>query len=80
MVVGVWSASPFGAFADVMVQTPDDDRILLAPDERIADFVLHRPRKDEQSLIEESIDKALHIIPLAVEGKFDTATMRLHTA
>lgn len=39
MVVGVWSASPFGAFADVMVQTPDDDRILLAPDERIADFV-----------------------------------------
>lgn len=39
MVVGVWSASPFGAFADVMVQTPDDDRVLLAPDERIADFV-----------------------------------------
>jgi PTH1 family peptidyl-tRNA hydrolase len=46
----------------------------------VADFVLHRPRKDEQALIEESIDKALHIIPLAVEGKFDSATMRLHTA
>ena len=26
------------------------------------------------------IDKALRIIPLAVEGKLDTATMRLHTA
>jgi PTH1 family peptidyl-tRNA hydrolase len=42
--------------------------------------VLHRPRRDEQSLIEESIDKALRIIPLAVEGKLDTATMQLHTA
>ena len=46
----------------------------------VADFVLHRPRREEQSLIEESIDKSLHIIPLVCEGKFDTATMRLHTA
>ena len=46
----------------------------------VADFVLHRPRKDEQSLIEETIDKGLRIIPLAVEGKMDIATMQLHTA
>jgi PTH1 family peptidyl-tRNA hydrolase len=46
----------------------------------VADFVLHRPRREEQSLIEESIDKSLYIIPLVCEGKFDTATMRLHTA
>jgi PTH1 family peptidyl-tRNA hydrolase len=46
----------------------------------VADFVLHRPRKEEQSLIEESIDKSLRIIPLLVEGKFDAATMQLHTA
>ena len=39
LVVGVWAASPYGSFADVMVQTADDQRILLAPDERIADFV-----------------------------------------
>ncbi|MFP5391395.1 MAG: aminoacyl-tRNA hydrolase [Gammaproteobacteria bacterium] len=46
----------------------------------VADFVLHRPRKDEQVLIEESIDKSLRLIPLIVEGKFEQATMQLHTA
>jgi PTH1 family peptidyl-tRNA hydrolase len=46
----------------------------------VADFVLHRPRKEEQVLIEESIDKSLRIITLVVEGKFDAATMQLHTA
>ena len=39
MVVGTWAASPFGAFTDVMVQTADDERILLAPNADIADFV-----------------------------------------
>jgi PTH1 family peptidyl-tRNA hydrolase len=46
----------------------------------VADFVLHRPRREEQTLIEESIDKALRIIPLVCEGKFDVAMMQLHTA
>jgi PTH1 family peptidyl-tRNA hydrolase len=46
----------------------------------VADFVLHRPRKEEQELIEASIDKSLRIVPLAVEGKFDVAMMELHTA
>ena len=39
LVVGVWAESPFGAFADVMVQTRDDHRILLAPNSRVADFI-----------------------------------------
>jgi PTH1 family peptidyl-tRNA hydrolase len=46
----------------------------------VADFVLHRPRKEEQELIEASIDKSLRVVPLAVEGKFDVAMMELHTA
>ncbi|MFD2365465.1 aminoacyl-tRNA hydrolase [Pseudoduganella sp. GCM10020061] len=46
----------------------------------VADFVLHRPRKEEQALIEETIDKGLRIIPLAIEGKMDIATMQLHSA
>jgi len=46
----------------------------------VADFVLHRPRKEEQVLIDEAIDKSLRVLPLAVEGKFDIATMQLHTA
>jgi len=53
---------------------------VLGSQQPVADYVLHRPRKDEQVLIEESIDKSLRVLPLAVEGKFDIATMQLHTA
>ena len=52
----------------------------LNSQQAVADFVLHRPRKEEQVLIEESIDKSLRVLPLAIEGKFDIATMQLHTA
>ncbi|KAA0096609.1 hypothetical protein CIW49_18170 [Mycolicibacterium sp. P1-18] len=39
MVVGSWLESPFGRFADVMVETADGQRVLLAPSEEVADFV-----------------------------------------
>lgn len=39
LVVGNWDVSPFGAFTDVMVQTVDDQRVLLAPTSQVADFV-----------------------------------------
>ncbi len=39
MVVGSWLTSPFGRFADVMVETADGERLLLAPSGEIADFV-----------------------------------------
>ena len=52
----------------------------LASQQAVADFVLHRPRKEEQVLIDEAIDKSLRVLPLAVEGKLDIATMQLHTA
>jgi len=45
----------------------------------VADFVLHRPRREEQTLIEEAIDKSLRIIPMVCEGKMNAATMQLHT-
>lgn len=45
----------------------------------VADFVLHRPRKEEQSLIEQSIDKSLAVITLLCEGSFEKAMMELHT-
>ncbi|MCD6025603.1 MAG: pth [Solimicrobium sp.] len=45
----------------------------------VVDFVLHRPRKEEQALIDEAIEKSLNIIPLLVTGKFDAATLQLHT-
>lgn len=39
MVVGSWHTSPFGAFTDVMVQQADGQRVLLAPNDEVADFV-----------------------------------------
>ena len=45
----------------------------------VADFVLHRARKEEQPLIDEAIAKCLDAIPLLCEGKFEAATMQLHT-
>jgi PTH1 family peptidyl-tRNA hydrolase len=46
----------------------------------VADFVLHRPRKEEQALIDEAIAKSEQIIPMLCEGKFEAATMQLHTS
>jgi PTH1 family peptidyl-tRNA hydrolase len=43
------------------------------------DFVLHRPRKEEQPLINDAIEKSLDVIPLLCEGKFEAAMMQLHT-
>ena len=46
----------------------------------VADFVLHRPRKEEQPLIDEAIAKSMDILPLLAEGKFPEAMTQLHTA
>ena len=54
IVVGAWDQSPFGAFTDVMLQTADDERVLLAPDDTIADFVSTTYRFDRVELGEVS--------------------------
>lgn len=46
----------------------------------VADYVLHRPRKEEQALINDAIERSLDEIPLLCEGKFEAAMMRLHSA
>jgi PTH1 family peptidyl-tRNA hydrolase len=46
----------------------------------VVDFVLHRPRKEEQPLIDDAIEKSLAIIPLLCQGEFNKAAMQLHTA
>jgi hypothetical protein len=38
-VVGMWKQSPFGPFADAMVQLPSGHRILLAPTEEVGGFI-----------------------------------------
>ncbi|GIZ50861.1 aminoacyl-tRNA hydrolase [Noviherbaspirillum aridicola] len=45
----------------------------------VVDFVLHRPRKEEQPLIDEAISRSIDVIPLLCEGKFEAAMMQLHT-
>jgi len=52
----------------------------LSLQQQVADFVLHRPRREDQELIEQAIDKSLLVMPQIVEGKFEAATMKLHTA
>lgn len=39
VVVGWWLESPFGAFADVMVETATGHRVLLAPTQQVVDLV-----------------------------------------
>ncbi len=64
LVIGVWPMSPFGSFADGMVQTARDERILLAPDKRIADFVASTYQFDRVEL--GPVDAALTADRLAV--------------
>ncbi|QWC85250.1 hypothetical protein KLP28_00145 [Nocardioidaceae bacterium] len=47
LVVGRWDDSPWGPFADVMVAEPSGRRILLAPDDRVADYVSQTYSFDE---------------------------------
>ncbi len=50
-VVGIWDESPFGAFADAMVELPSGRRLLLAPRQEIADFIQATYTFDEVLLV-----------------------------
>lgn len=64
-VVGNWPVSPFGPFADVMVERADGHRILLAPDRRVAAFVAATYRFDE-----------VVTVPVSVGSDGDRRTVR----
>ncbi len=51
LVLGHWPRSPFGPFSDVMVETPDGHRTLLAPTRRIADFIAGTYAFDEVRVV-----------------------------
>jgi peptidyl-tRNA hydrolase, PTH1 family len=46
----------------------------------VVDYVLHRPRKEDQSLINEAIEKSIDVVPMLCEGKFEAAMMKLHSS
>ncbi len=50
-VVGIWAESPFGAFADVMVELRSGHRLLLAPRAEIAKFIQATYTFDEVLLV-----------------------------
>ena len=45
----------------------------------VVDYVLHKPRQEEQPLIDKAIENSLEVIPMLCEGKFEAAMMRLHS-
>ena len=47
IVVGRWVSSPFGTFADAMVETATGQRILVAPSAQVRDFVARTYTFDE---------------------------------
>jgi len=75
MVVGTWAASPFGAFADVMVQTADDERVLLAPNAQIAEFVGSTYQFDRIEL--GAVDAELSANRLAISASGLAATVTI---
>jgi hypothetical protein len=56
VVVGIWGRSPFGAFADAMVEHPDGHRVLLAPDDRVATLVSTTYTFDEVRVVDVALD------------------------
>jgi hypothetical protein len=51
-VVGIWQESPFGPFADVMVQQPSGHRQLLAPTAEVANFIAATYAFDDVAVVE----------------------------
>lgn len=48
--------------------------------QQVVDYVLHRPRKEDQPLINDAIEKSIEVIPLLCEGKYEAAMMKLHSS
>ena len=51
----------------------------LQLEQEVADFVLHPPRKDEQTAIDAAMDRGEAIVDLLTDGNFEAAMHRLHT-
>lgn len=45
----------------------------------VVDFVLHPPRRDEQTGIDDTLTRSRAIMPALLDGQFDQATQQLHS-
>jgi PTH1 family peptidyl-tRNA hydrolase len=50
-----------------------------SPQKAVADWVLERPRREEQAAIEAAIERALAVWPLMAKGETSVAGQQLHT-
>lgn len=57
IIVGTWDESPYGAFADVMVEDASGHRTLLAARQAIADFVVSAYSFDEVRVEPVSVER-----------------------
>jgi PTH1 family peptidyl-tRNA hydrolase len=55
---------------------PEGARVGAKPD--VANFVLKPPRRDEQDVIDASIERALAVMPFAINDEMERAMMNLH--
>lgn len=64
IVVGAWSDTPYGAFADVMLAEPDGTRRLLAPTAAVAEFVAATYLFDDVLVVPVAVrrsDESIHV-------------------
>ena len=47
--------------------------------EAVINYVLHQPTKDEMALIEQGIDSSTALLPMLLNGDFESAMLKLHT-
>jgi PTH1 family peptidyl-tRNA hydrolase len=45
----------------------------------VVDYVLNAPRKEEQVLIDEALQRAQDVAPLIIDGKMEAAMLKLHS-
>lgn len=57
IVVGMWDSSPFGTFADAMIEHPSGHRTLIAPNDEVAEFVAATYSFDEVRIEPVSVER-----------------------
>ena len=73
-VVGLWQQSPFGPFADAMVELPSGHRILLAPTAEVGDFIAEVYNFDETRVVDVAASRSGH------ELRVDAGPLRIRAA
>ena len=62
VVIGRWTESPFGPFADVMTESVDGVRTLLAPTQRVASFVSATYEFDEVRIVDVDVERTVDVL------------------